>query len=302
MNAPADLRVLPVAPDLLGESPLWHPTEQVLYWCDIPGRRLHRYNPITTHHQTWSFHTEVACCAPRAQGGLLLALRDGLWHFDPASGERVHVSMAPYPIEHERYNDGKPDGVGGFWCGTIHEPRDRPAASLYRWSNRTLQQMAGDITVSNGLAWSPDGRRVYWADTWAHTIYTCVWHPSDGQLGPREVFAQFPRRQPGQPLSSYGGRPDGAAMDAQGCYWVAMFEGAQVLRFAPSGELLQRVELPVRCPTMPCLGGPDMRTLFITTARDKRPDDELAAMPLSGHVLQLRVDVPGLPSPFVNSP
>lgn len=302
MPTPDEIRALPVPPDLLGESPLWHPTEQVLYWCDIPGRRLHRFDPRTEQHQTWTFHTDVACCAPRQQGGLLLALRDGLWHFDPATDGRVQVSQAPYAPEQERYNDGKPDASGAFWCGTIYEPRDRPAASLYRWARGQLQRMACGVTVSNGLAWSPDGRRLYWADTWAHTIYTCTCDAEREHLGPRQVFAQFPRRQADQPLSSYGGRPDGAAVDAEGGYWVAMFEGAQVLRLAPSGELLQRIELPVRCPTMPCLGGPDLRTLFITTARDKRPADELAALPLSGHVLHVRVDVPGLPTPFVNSP
>ena len=156
--------------------------------------------------------------------------------------------------------------------------------------------------MSNGLAWSPDARTVYWADTPAHVVHACDFDLRQGRLSNRRTFARFAPREPDLPLSAYGGRPDGATVDAEGCYWVAMFEGARVLRFSPDGELLRNLHLPVRCPTMPCLGGPDLRTLFITTSREKRPLRELAEMPLSGQVLQLRVDVPGLAAHSVNSP
>lgn len=297
-----DIQALPVPVNLLGESPLWHPLEQVLYWCDIPGRQLHCFDPASQRHRQWAFHTEVACCAVRAQGGLLLALRDGLWHFDPSDGSRERVSAAPYGQTTERYNDGKADAQGRFWCGTIYEPRDTPSAGLYRWADGILQRAASNITVSNGLAWSPDARTVYWADTPAHVVHACDFDLRQGRLSNRRTFARFAPREPDLPLSAYGGRPDGATVDAEGCYWVAMFEGARVLRFSPDGELLRNLHLPVRCPTMPCLGGPDLRTLFITTSREKRPLRELAEMPLSGQVLQLRVDVPGLAAHSVNSP
>lgn len=301
MDSRLDIQALPVAPSLLGESPLWHPREQRLYWCDIPGRSLHRWDPESGRHQQWSFGTEVACCAPLDQGGLLLALRDGLWRFDPADGMRTCVSVAPYNGAIERYNDGKADPQGRFWVGTIYEPRDAARAALYRWDGGLLERAAGDITVSNGLAWSPDTRTLYWADTPAHVIYACDFDTEGGALSNRRVFARFSPRDPDQPIKAYGGRPDGAAVDVEGCYWVAMFEGARMLRFAPGGELLQTIHLPVRCPTMPSFGGSDLRTLYITTAREKRPAPELAEMPLSGCVLHLRVDVPGLPANFARS-
>lgn len=301
MDSRLDIQALPVAPSLLGESPLWHPVEQVLYWCDIPGRSLHRWDPESGRHQQWSFGTEVACCAPLDQGGLLLALRDGLWRFNPADGTRTCVSVAPYNGAIERYNDGKADPQGRFWVGTIYEPRDAARAALYRWDGGLLERAAGDITVSNGLAWSPDTRTLYWADTPAHVIYACDFDTDGGALSNRRVFARFSPRDPDQPIKAYGGQPDGAAVDVEGCYWVAMFEGARILRFAPGGELLQTIHLPVRCPTMPSFGGPDLRTLYITTAREKRPAPELAEMPLSGCVLHLRVDVPGLPANFARS-
>lgn len=297
-----DLQHLPVAPSLLGESPLWHPGERALYWCDIPGHRLHRFHPESGQHHQWPFHTDVACCAVREQGGLLLALRDGLWHFDPADGARTQVAAAPYDEASQRFNDGKADPRGRFWCGTIHEPRDARAAGLYRWDHGQLHWEAGDITVSNGLAWSPCGQTVYWADTPDHVVYALDFDPDAGRLSNRRAFIRFAPLDPDSTADRYGGRPDGAAVDAQGCYWVAMFEGGCLHRISPQGELLQTVHLPVRCPTMPTFGGDDLRTLFVTTARDKRPAQELVDMPLSGNVLHFRVEVPGLPTHPVNSP
>jgi sugar lactone lactonase YvrE len=137
---------------------------------------------------------------------------------------------------------------------------------------------------------------MYWSDTKAHAVYAFDFDPVDGGLSGRRTFAEFAKRAPGQSLDTYGGRPDGAAVDSEGCYWVAMFEGQRVLRLSPQGQVLREVRLPVRCPTMPCFGGPDLKTLYITTAREKRPPEELALQPLAGCVLAMSVDVPGLPA------
>jgi sugar lactone lactonase YvrE len=285
-----------VPPSLLGESPLWHPVEQVLYWCDIPGHALNRFDPKSGAHQHWPFDTDVSCCAPLLEGGLLLALRSGLVHFDTVSGKTTPLAgELPYDPKAQRFNDGKADAQGRLWVGTIDDAR-RPQAALYRYADGQLDEMADQITVSNGLAWSPDARTLYWADTQAHCIYAFDFERSAGAISSRRVFAQFPLKTADQDLASYGGRPDGAAVDSDGGYWVAMFEGARVLRFEPDGTLSREIKLPVRCPTMPCFGGPDLKTLYITTAREKRPADELAREPLAGCVLQMRVEVPGLPA------
>ena len=293
-----DIAPVPVPPSRLGESPFWHPREGVLYWCDIPGRTLNRYDPRSNVHEHWRFDSEPGCCAPLLEGGLVLAMRDGLWRFDPAGGRRERLAKPPYDEATQRFNDGKADPQGRLWVGTMYEPRDKAVAALYRYDAGELERMAGDITLSNGLAWSPDARTLYWADTTAHVVYALDFDAANGALSNRRVFASFARREPNQPLSAYAGRPDGAAVDAEGAYWLAMFEGARLLRFAPNGELLQTIELPVQCPTMPCFGGPDLRTLYVTSARDNRSAQELAAMPWSGCVLQMRVDVPGLPANF----
>lgn len=289
-----EISALPVPPSLLGESPFWHPDEQQLYWVDIPGRVLNCFRPADGRHQQWPLDSEPGCCAPLLGGGLLLAMRDGLWRFDVNSGQRSLVAKPPYDPAGQRFNDGKADAQGRLWVGTLDDRR-QPKAALYRWADAQLVCMAEGITVSNGLSFSPDGRRMTWADTKAHQIQAFDVDTSDGSLSNPRLWAQFPQREPGTTIEAYGGRPDGAAMDAEGCCWVAMFEGQRLLRLAPDGTVLAELPLPVRCPTMPCFGGADLKTMYITTACDKRPDDELAAQPLAGRVLQLRMDVPGLP-------
>lgn len=297
-----EVSALPVPPSLLGESPTWWPAHGdqpgALWWCDIPGCAVHRFEPQSGQHQSWALPVEPGCLAPMKSGHLLLAMRDGLWTFDPQTGQRTCVARQPYDPAQERFNDGKADAQGRLWVGTIYEPRQPPLAALYCWDGQRLTRQGDGITVSNGLAFSPDNTTMYWSDSHGHTIYAMDYRLADGQMGPRRIWREFAPRMPGQDLQSYGGRPDGATVDSEGCYWTAMFEGAQLLRLSPQGEVLERVALPVRCPTMPCLGGDDLRTLYVTTARFRRPADELEREPWAGRVLQLRVKVPGLPAHF----
>lgn len=279
---------------LLGESPMWHPRENALYYCDIPGHQLLRFEPASQSLRQWQFDTDVSACAPRLGGGLLLARRDGIFAFDPASGASEQLAAPPYDTASQRFNDGKCDPQGRFWVGTICQPRMPAIGTMQCFSGGRLQQRFGGVSVSNGLAWSPDARTLYWADTQLATVFAFDFEPQTGAVSRRRVFAEFPVKRPGQSLDGYIGRPDGAAVDSEGCYWVAMYEGQRVLRLAPSGEVLRTVHLPVRCATMPAFGGADLKTLYITTAREHRPAEELAAQPLAGCVLALSVDVPGL--------
>jgi sugar lactone lactonase YvrE len=292
-------QALPVAPSLLGESPFWHPEEAALYWCDIPGKVLHRWHPASAEHRHWPQPSEPACAAPQLGGGLLVAYRDGLFTFNTTTGERQRLCAPPYDPQHERFNDGKADAQGRFWLGTIYEPRQPALAGFYCWSGGQLKRLFDGITVSNGTAFSPNGRTLYRSDTTAHRIFAHTLEPFSGALGPAQLWAEFQRRDSSQPLHSYGGRPDGAAVDSEGHYWVAQFEGQQLLRLSPSGAVVQHIPLPVRCPTMPCFGGPDLRTLFVTTSRQNRSAEELTQQPLAGCVLAARVPVAGLPVNFV---
>ena len=152
--------------------------------------------------------------------------------------------------------------------------------------------MVGRDEVSNGLAFSPDGKWMYHADTTTHRIDRYRFDAASGAVSDPQPFQRF---SADKAASNYGGRPDGAAVDSEGAYWCAMFEGGRLLRFSPDGELLREVKLPLRCPTMVAFGGADLRTLYITSASHKRSPEERAQYPLSGCVLSLRVDVAGLP-------
>jgi sugar lactone lactonase YvrE len=292
----AALRVAVGTPALLGESPLWHPRERVLYYCDIPGRRLHRFDPAGAQLEQWAFDCEVSAIAPRLDGRLLLARRDGIWCFDPASGAGECLAEAPYDGATQRFNDGKCDALGRFWVGTMCEPVRPAKGTLQCFSDGALRSHFDGVSISNGLAWSPNARTMYWADTLANTVFAFDFDAERGTLSRRREWLVF------APPSSadFMGYPDGAAVDREGCYWVAMYGGQRVLRYSPDGELLRQVHLPVRCPTMPAFGGDDLRTLYITSARENRPAEELAAQPLAGCVFALAVDVPGLPVNFAS--
>ncbi|MDB5858692.1 MAG: hypothetical protein JWQ76_2381 [Ramlibacter sp.] len=295
-------------PDALGESPFWHPGEQRLYWVDITGRRVRRFHPQSGALDAWELPQEPGCMAPAAGGGLVLGLRDGIYRGRSWGGLLVPIVRFDHAA-HSRFNDGKADPLGRFWAGTVYEPKDARKADLYCLDCRPgngehgkpiVQLKAGNATTANGLAFAPARDRLYWADTPSHAIYAWDWEPSANVLRHHRVFHQFPPKpagwQPGHP--SYGGRPDGAAVDAEGHYWCAMYEGGRLLRLAPDGSIAAVLEVPVRCPTMPCFGGPDGRTLYLTSARHGRPEAELQALPHSGCVLSMRVDVPGQPTNF----
>jgi sugar lactone lactonase YvrE len=292
------LRVAVATPSLLGESPLWHPREQLLYYCDIPGKQLLRFDPHSGQRTAWDFDTEPSAVAPLPDGRLLLALRSGIWRFDPASGSRERLADAPYDVAGQRFNDGKCDAKGRFWVGTICEPREPALGTMQCFAAGRLNPAFDGVSISNGLAWSPDGRTMYWADTHTNIVHAFDFEPESGELSRRRVFARLPIEAPGQSRDDYLGRPDGAAVDREGCYWVAMYDGQRVLRLSPDGQIQRQVHLPVRCPTMPAFGGHDLKTLYITTAREHRPAAELAAQPLAGCVLALDVDVPGLPANY----
>jgi sugar lactone lactonase YvrE len=298
-------------PDLLGESPFWHPHEHTLYWVDIPGRQLKRLAPGGATER-WDMPSEPGCFAPVASGGFVIALRDGIWRAGAWGTALTCVVRFNHDTRTMRFNDGKADPEGRFWAGTMFEPKGERRAELYSIDLRpengnegepVVQLKAQNSVIANGLAWSPDARTVYWADTTHHVIYAWDWDPDSNAMRNHRVFSEFEDKpdgwKPGD--AGYRGRPDGAAVDSEGNYWAAMFEGERLLKFSPAGRLLEEVPLPVRCPTMPCFGGDDLRTLYVTTAREKRPDEELAQMPLSGHVISTRVEVPGLPVNFVRA-
>ena len=301
-----NFQAVTVVPSELGESPFWHPTEQLLYWVDIPGRKIMRAKADgASAAQSWSMPSEPGCIAPAVKGGLVIALRDGIYRAPSWGGELQLLHRFPYDSSVIRFNDGKADTLGRYWAGTLCDVRTSTDAELFVLDCRDgrapeARRMAGNSTIANGLAWSPDNGTIYWADTQSQIIKAWDWESESNTMSNERVFQQFAPKPADwvSGMPGYGGRPDGAAVDTHGNYYVAMFEGARLLKFAPNGDLLAEIPTPVQCPTMPCFGGDDLQTLYITTSRDKRPATELAAMPQSGCVFAVRVDTPGLPVNF----
>lgn len=288
----------------LGESPFWHPQEQTLYWVDIPGKKILRANVYMGTVQVWDMPTEPGCIAPAASGGLVIALRNGVFRAREWGGALELLATLPYDTAAVRANDGKCDVHGRFWVGTIDEPKAGRAAALFSIdaSERVVkvQQHAGDALTGNGLAWSPDGRTIYWADTPSHVIHAWDCDGAANLLSAHREFLRFAPKPVGWTFEdgSYQGRPDGAAVDVQGNYFVAMFEGRRICKFAPDGTLLAEMPTPAQCPTMPCFGGEDFKTLYLTSARHGRSAAELEQFPQSGCVFSTRVETPGLPVNF----
>ncbi len=273
----------------LSESPTWSVDEQALWFVDINAPSLHRFDPATGAHAVMPMPSSIGCMGLRAQGGVVVALRDGIWLADAHGRLERKVADAPYDPAHHRFNDGRVDRQGRFWVGSMNERRDAASAALYRLdADHSFHRVLDGITVSNGLAWSPDGRTMYHADTPTLTVRAYDFDPASGMPSNPRTFARWERETD---------RPDGAAVDGAGHYWIAHFRGGKVVEIDPVGRTVREMPFPAMCPTMCAFGGPDLRTLYVTSARQDRPADELERFPRSGGVFAMRVDVPGLPEP-----
>ncbi len=273
----------------VGESPLWSRREGALYWVDIPAGLIFRWRPESDERDTWGLPSAVGSIGLRERGGLVAAMRTGFHLFDSATGA-VELLCHPEPDRPtNRLNDGKVSPEGRFWAGTMDErPDKQPVGALYRLdADHRCTRMAGGVTVSNGLAWSPDGRTMYHSDSRGGAIFRHAYDPDTGAIGPREVFVR---------MEPAWGRPDGGATDEEGCYWSCGISAGRINRFSPSGALVGFVELPVTHPTMPCFGGDDGRTMYVTSLRENLTPAELARTPQAGGVFMLEPGVAGPPA------
>lgn len=276
----------------LGECPLWSVADGVLWFVDILAPRLHRFDPASGDHQSWPVAEEIGCIGLNAAGGLIAALRSGVCLLDEQGKITRRIADNPGDAPRSRFNDGRVDPFGRFWCGSLWEPQDRNGGLLCRVDNQLrLTVQARDIKISNGLAFSPDRRWMYHTDTPNGVMYRYPLDPDSGEIGQREVVRHF--------IQQEGGLPDGAAVDSEGFYWSAMFDGSRVIRLNPAnGEIVDEIALPVRWPTMVAFGGADLKTLYVTSSRENRSAEELAQYPQSGDLFAVSVNVAGLAEPL----
>ena len=274
----------------LGEGPVWDEVTESLYWLDITERALFRFIPSSGDVTSWETPSEFGSFAFRRNGqGLVAAAKDGIVLFDPETGRYERLIALEECLTENRMNDGKCDAMGRFWCGSIHEVSDpslrKPIASVYRVdADLTVKRVLEGIKTSNGFAWSPDGRSMYFADTPTQAINVFDYDIETGEISNRRMFAEVP---------SSTGRPDGAAVDAEGCLWSAHFAGGRVTRYAPNGSIVDVIELPVTNVTSCAFGGTGFSTLFITTAREDLSPEDLEREPKAGGLFSIDLDVGG---------
>ncbi len=273
----------------LGECPVWSTAEQVLYWVDINAPSLNRFDPATGRNTVMAMPEAIGCFALRQRGGFIVALRGGIWLARADGVLERRIAVAPYDAATHRFNDGRCDARGRFFAGSMNEKRDANSAALWRVdADHHVTCVLDTLMISNGLAWSPDGRTMYHADTPTHTVRAFAFDAGSGTPSAPRIFAQW---------TGETDRPDGGTVDSAGNYWTAFYRGGKILQISPAGVTLAEYPVPAMCPTMCAFGGPDLRTLYVTSARQLRDDDELARLPQSGGVFSMRVDIPGLPEP-----
>jgi sugar lactone lactonase YvrE len=284
----ADIRCAFETRDTLGETPLWCEKTQTLWWLDIDGCKLHCLQPQSGKHAEYHFDCNfVGSLALRSQGGLLIALDRALHTFDPASGKLHPFVQVESEHQDTRLNDGRCDARGRFWVGSMDNQLSRPSGAFYRIDpDGNVVRMFGDVIVSNTIAMAPDQKTLYFSDTRRYITWAFDLDVEKGRIGNRRIFVDY---------TSTNERPDGACIDAEGFLWNAMFAGGRVVRHAPDGRLDRTIELPVTNPTCVCFGGPDLRTLYVTTGRKFLSEEQLRNEPLAGALLAIDVDVEGLP-------
>ncbi len=294
-----------------GESPVWDAREQALYWVDIPARRLHRWDAATGAARHWTAPEMIACIARDGQadnaaggsagtgpGPWIAGLESGVFRLSPRADGTLDarpLATVAHAAPGMRFNDGRCDRQGRFWAGTMlmDMAAARSVGALYRFDGAArgpapLRPLLRDLIVPNGLGFSPDGRTMYLSDS--HPQVQAVWafdYDTDtGTPSGRRLFVD---------MRDLPGRPDGAAVDADGCYWICGNDAGLVHRFTPDGRLDRSLAVPVKKPAMCAFGGPGLDTLFVTSIRPGGTD--LSDQPLAGGVFALRPGVRGLPEP-----
>lgn len=281
--------VLP-AQAALGEGALWHPTLERLLWVDIEGRALHVFDPATGLDRPYPMGHRIGTVVPMRNGHALVALQTGLHELDLTTG-RLTLLANPLTNDNLRFNDGKCDPAGRLWVGTFDLTERPHTGSLYRYDpDGSTHVMLRGISISNGLAWSPDRRTLYYIDTPTMAVQAFDYNHARGTIARPRAIIRFPEGQ---------GGPDGMTIDAEGMLWVAIWGGGAVHRYDPAtGALLGVVRVPAPFTSSCAFGGPGLRTLFITTARGGLPLPQQQAFPLSGNVFATEPGVAGVPACF----
>ena len=270
----------------LGEGPVWVGRENALWFVDIKGPHVHRFDPATGKLAKWDMPAQVGWVLPARGHGFVVGLQRGLAAFDPTDSSLRPLAAVEPDRPQNRLNDATTDAHGRIWFGTMDNAEGKPTGHFYTFDDRGVRDTGfPPVTITNGPTISPDGRTLYPVDTTGRTIYAVPIN-DDASLGKPRVFAT---------IEDGAGYPDGPTVDAEGCVWIGLYGGWGARRYAPDGKLIETVKLPAANVTKIALGGPDLKTAYATTARQGLDAAALAAQPEAGDLFAFAVDVPGVP-------
>lgn len=279
----------------IGESPTWSPRERALYWIDVKKPALYRYEPSTGGQRSWALSSDVGGFAlVEEPPGAVVALREGIYSLDFATGALAQLAPAPFDPTLFRFNEGACDGAGRFWIGVMFDPVRSPpprrqAGCLHSFSRHEgLRKQPDEAVLHNGMAWSADGRQFFISHSYDQDIFAYEFDVKSDRIGSRRRFARLPA-----PL----GIPDGAAVDTDGGYWSACHGGGRIRRFFADGTVDRDIVLPASQPTMCAFGGDRLDEMYITSARDRLGPEQLAREPLAGALFRLRPGERGVARP-----
>jgi sugar lactone lactonase YvrE len=276
---------------ILGESPIWSVAEQAMYWVDIRNPMIYRLDPATGARKNWRVQTEIGSIGFAGDGRLIAGTRMGFAYISLEDGayEDLADPEGDGRMNAVRLNDGKVDRQGRFWCGGMEDPGFGEVASLYRFDpDHSVHRMEGPVCIANAICWSPDDSVMYFADSLKRAVWAYDFDAAAGTIENRRVFVEF---------ADDDGVPDGATVDSDGFVWIAHMRAGKVSRHDPTGKVEREIAFPAALTTCPAFGGPDMSTLYVTTASNRYEAADFEREPDAGSLFAVDTDVTGIPEP-----
>jgi len=273
--------------NILGEGPLWSVEEQAIYWVDIDGKKIQRFYPETGKYDSFDVPVKVCLMAFREKGGLICGTEDGFYFWNIETQKMDFITNPEKGKKKARFNDGKVDRKGRLWAGTM--TFEGATSALYRMNpDLNVKKMVPEITISNGIGWSPDDSIMYFVDSLRYVINAFDYDLPTGTISNQQPFVQ---------MDADFGIPDGLTVDSEGYVWCAIYGAWKVMRYDPLGNIAAEIRMPVSQPSSCMFGGKELNELYITSISEGLSEEDKVKEPMAGDLFMIKTDIQGLPEP-----
>jgi len=274
--------------NIIGEGPLWNVEEQAIYWVDIDGKKIQRFYPETGKYDSFDVPVKVCLMAFREKGGMIFGAEDGFYFWDPETQKMDFITHPEKGKKEARFNDGKVDRKGRLWAGTM--TFEGATSALYRMgADLSVSKMVSEVTIANGVGWSPDNSTMYFVDSIRYVINAFDYDLATGSISNQRPFVQ---------MDAEFGIPDGLTVDSDGYVWCAIYGAWKVMRYDPSGKVASEIKMPVSKPSSCMFGGKDLNELYVTSIAEGLSEADKAKEPMAGDLFMIKTDVIGLSEPY----